>query len=204
MRFKLHLASAAVYFLLTGVLVHPVFAESKPVSPLGPSYKVQKVIDGNTIQLLNGERVRLIGVNVSTFDNQEHNQKSASDLKLEFENFKKMAGKSQGFLKKLVEKNEVFLVFDPADQSADHKDREGNILAYVYGKGKTEQYVAYSISLWTRTYEKLADKMNHLNVNATMIQAGYGFVNAKYPFKRKKDFDQLQEEAKKSKIGIWQ
>lgn len=164
---------------------------------------IKRVLDGNTLELTSGERVRLLGVGAPALENETHAKQQAKKLGLDPGRFTKYGKKSKGFLGQLVSKKEIFLVFDSVDPTADHKDSGGKVLAYVYGKARRDNYVGFAQSLWDRSYEKLSDGMNHLNVNATMVQTGYGFVDTSYPFERRKEFEKLEKQAQQAKQGFW-
>lgn len=78
--------------------------------PEGP-YKVTKVLDGDTLDVNNGERIRLIGIN--TPEKNECYYKEATEE-----------------LKKLTEGKVILLEIDNAD-----KDKYGRLLRVVYVKG---------------------------------------------------------------------
>src|SRR4030042_6833798 len=78
------------------------------------TFRVKRVIDGDTLLLTNGERVRLIGVDTPE---TKHPKKPV-------ERFGKEA---YLFTKEMVEGKEVRLEFDQQ-----RKDRYGRLLAYVY------------------------------------------------------------------------
>ena len=77
-------------------------------------YRVKRVIDGDTIELANGEKVRLIGVDTPE---TKHPHKPV-------EYFGEEADR---FTKKMVEGKKVRLEFDWQE-----RDRYGRLLAYVY------------------------------------------------------------------------
>jgi micrococcal nuclease len=78
------------------------------------SVRVKRVIDGDTLLLTSGERVRLIGVNTpETKHPQKPVERFGSDAYL--------------FTKKIVEGKEVRLEFD-----WQKRDKYGRLLAYVY------------------------------------------------------------------------
>jgi len=83
------------------------------------TFLVKRVIDGDTIQLSNGERVRLIGVDTPE---TKHPKKPV-------EYFGKEAS---AFTKKMVEGKSVTLKYD-----WQRKDKYGRTLAYVYLKDGT-------------------------------------------------------------------
>lgn len=80
----------------------------------GEIHKVSRVIDGDTIKLVNGERVRYIGINTPE---TKHPRKGIEHFGPE----------AAAFNRKLVEGKEVRLEFD-----VQLRDRYGRLLAYVY------------------------------------------------------------------------
>lgn len=79
-----------------------------------PLVKVKRVIDGDTILLQNGERIRYIGVNAPEID---HSPKGAEPLGRE----------AKEANRRLVEGKRVRLEFD-----AERRDKYGRLLAYVF------------------------------------------------------------------------
>ena len=77
-------------------------------------HKVKRVIDGDTLLLTNGERVRLIGVDTPE---TKHPQKPVQ----------KFGKEAYLFTKRMVEGKEVRLDYD-----WQKKDKYGRILAYIY------------------------------------------------------------------------
>lgn len=78
---------------------------------------VKQVIDGDTIQLENGEVVSLIGVDAPEI---KHASKAGAE----------MGREAAAFVRKLVEGKRVRLEFDPANPN--HKDSRKRTLAYVF------------------------------------------------------------------------
>lgn len=75
---------------------------------------VIKVVDGDTVQLANGDHLRYIGIDTPELDH--HNSKT-----------RKMALIAKRFNKKLVAGQDLILEYD-----AEKRDRYGRLLAYVY------------------------------------------------------------------------
>ncbi|MFQ5862681.1 MAG: thermonuclease family protein [Candidatus Brocadiales bacterium] len=114
----------------------------------------KRVIDGDTIELSTGERVRYIGM-----DTLEPKGKLGNVI-AEFNRF-------------LVEGKEIRLEFD-----AEKYDKYNRLLAYVY--------------------------VDDIFVNAMLVKRGLAKVMTVPPNVRyKKDFQQLEEEAKAANRGIW-
>ena len=80
---------------------------------------VERVVDGDTLLLQSGERVRLIGVDTPEI---KHPKKPV-------EYFGKEAS---AFTRRVVEEKRVRLEFDQANAARGHKDRYGRTLAYVF------------------------------------------------------------------------
>jgi endonuclease YncB( thermonuclease family) len=93
---------------------HPSVTPPKPAVPQAHIVKVQRVIDGDTLELNNGADVRLIGVDTPE---TKHPKKPV-------ERFGKEA---TAFTTRLVEGQEVRLAYDQQ-----RKDKYGRTLAYVY------------------------------------------------------------------------
>lgn len=107
----------AVAFLFLGRW--PVFAQQRE----GQRLTVSHVIDGDTIVLQNGEKVRLIGVDTPE---TKHPQKPV-------EHFGQLA---TAFTRNIFEGQRVWVGADPANAHLGHKDRYGRTLAYVWnGRG---------------------------------------------------------------------
>lgn len=100
--------------------------------PFGHKYNyrnilVTRVIDGDTIELENGERVRLIGIDTPEI---RYNKKLIRDIrrtKQDAATIIKLGRKSAIFTKNLVEDKRVRLEFD-----VEKRDKYGRLLAYVY------------------------------------------------------------------------
>ncbi len=167
-------------FLLT-LLIPPLFlnsftAEAKQsenhVSAV--LYKVERVVDGDTLKLSNGERVRLIGIDTPE---SKDNAKLRKDSKRTGQNAKEiieMGKRAADFTRKLVEGKEVKLEFDVSQ-----RDKYGRLLAYVY-------------------------LMDGTFVNAEIMKQGFAQVMTIPPNIKYQDlFLKLQKEARENKRGLW-
>jgi len=77
------------------------------------------------------------------------------------------------FVKKLVDGKEVWLEFEEGNK----EDKFGRSIAYVY----------------------IGDKL----LNAELLKNGFAYVYVKYPFRLKEEFIKYQQEAIKSRKGLW-
>lgn len=106
------LSWSSVLFFLILVVLYYVLSQQTP-----GEYLVVKVIDGDTIELSNGEKVRYIGIDTPEL---HHPQRSV-------EYFAREVYEAN---RRLVEGKKVRLEFD-----VEKRDRYGRLLAYVYVDG---------------------------------------------------------------------
>lgn len=147
--------------------------------PFGKSYSydsilVTRVVDGDTLVLENGERVRLIGIDTPEMHESQKlyrdSQRSGQDIKT----IQELGKRSYEFTRKLVEGKRVRLEFD-----VEKNDRYGRLLAYVY--------------LPDGTF-----------VNAEIIRQGYASLLTYPPNVKYVDlFKQLYAEARQNSRGLW-
>ena len=71
--------------------------------------KIRKILDGRTMELEDGRRVRLIGIKL-----------------------KDQGKKAEEILTELIDSNSVIIELDSAHKELNYKDKFGNYLTYVY------------------------------------------------------------------------
>lgn len=131
-------------------------------APDGPDLSqtglVTTVIDGDTIRLADGRRVRYIGIDSPEMD-------SPSDAA------RQIANRAKAFNTELVDAKEVRLEFD-----VEKKDRYGRTLAYVWVAGKLANAELVNAGLArAHTYganRKHADKLTNLEQTAKTARKG--------------------------------
>lgn len=112
------IAPQVVYFFLISlfaIVALSLLSQSGPTGARGDLLLVQRVIDGNTLELENGERVRLIGVDTA----------GTRHLEKPVEYYGKQ---DTSFIQGMVQGKRVRLEFDGIRR----KDRLGRTLAYVF------------------------------------------------------------------------
>lgn len=145
----------------------------------GPSYNyddimVRRVVDGDTLELENGERVRLIGIDTPEVHVSEKLYKDSRRTGRDIAQIQELGRRSSEFTKGLVEGKRVSLEFD-----VEKYDRYKRLLAYVYLKDGTF-------------------------VNAEIVKAGYASLLTIPPDVKYADlFRQLYQEARENKRGLW-
>ncbi|MDD2752768.1 MAG: thermonuclease family protein [Candidatus Omnitrophica bacterium] len=147
--------------------------------PFGKSYDysniiVQRVVDGDTLLLENGERVRLIGIDTPELHPSEKLNRDSQRTQQDAGTIQKLGQQAYEFTKKLVEGKAVSLEFD-----LEKYDKYNRLLAYVYLKDGTF-------------------------VNADIVKQGYASLMTIAPNVKYADlFSKLYQEAQENQRGLW-
>jgi micrococcal nuclease len=141
-------------------------------------FTIKRVIDGDTLLLGNGERVRLIGVDTPEVHESDKLQRDAERTQTDIETIRRLGRKSSAFVKKMVKGKRARLEYEQANAAIGHRDRYGRTLAYVY----------------------LEDG---IFLNAEIVRQGYGVAYTKYPFKYADEFRKYEREAREKSRGLW-
>jgi len=180
-------------------------------------YTVERIIDGDTLKLANGEIVQLIGIDAPelfSIDGKYYSELEPSEELLQkterwgvdLEAMDKMGQEATEFIKWL-EGKEIELEFDIQE-----RDKYGRLLAYVYSP--------LNINMVNAVVVKDEDCLNRdeerpklfwkyykgctAHLNATVIKAGYATPTAIPPNVKYSDlFKKLYEEARKHERGLW-
>ncbi len=135
---------------------------------------VERVVDGDTLKLSGGERVRLIGVDTPEVYYSEKLIRDAARTGKDIKSIQALGRKASEFTKRLCSGRRIRLEFD-----VEKRDRYKRLLAYVYLEDGTF-------------------------VNARILEEGFGQVmtippNVKYA----EYFLKLQQEARNNHKGLW-
>ena len=165
------------------------------------TYTVERVIDGDTLKLTNGERVRLIGIDTPE---SKPNDKAKRDIERtgqDLETITKMGQKVTEYVKRIIKPGqEIRLDFDVQE-----KDKHGRLLAYVYRTHETaREFSDVKLVKLLKINPKNRFKVYEIFVNAEIISLGYAQPmtippNVKYA----ELFKELYEEAREQKRGLW-
>jgi endonuclease YncB( thermonuclease family) len=141
------------------------------------THTVERVIDGNTIRLADGQEAHLIGLDIS-----------------------KVGYEATEHVRRWIEGKEVRLEFD-----AEEKNEEGRLQVYVFKRIEVEVDLAKAGKDLNRVIFPVDDEGSYeFFLNAVVISNGYAKVleselNKKYS----ELFEELYTEAKKEKRGFW-
>ena len=138
------------------------------------SIRVTRVIDGDTVELENRERVRLIGIDTPEARYNTKLERDARRTKKDYRTIIEMGKAATEFTKRLVDRQKVRIEFD-----VEKRDRYGRLLAYVY----------------------LPDGRM---LNAELVKEGYAQMYTFPPNVKYSDlFLTLQQEAREQGKGLW-
>jgi len=173
-------------FLLVSFALHakePVTVyyseDGKFTIPFGKSYDytniyVKRVVDGDTIQLENGERVRFIGIDTPEMHESDKLYRDSQRTEQDIRTIKELGRRAYEFTRNLIEGKRVSLEFD-----VEKHDKYERLLAYVYLKDGTF-------------------------VNAKIVEQGYASLMTIPPNVKHADlFLKLYQEARQNKRGLW-
>lgn len=163
------------------------------------SLSIKRVVDGDTVVLSDGRKVRLIGVDTPEVFSSAKLKKDAARSHHDTRTIQALGARASRFLKTLMTGRVVHLEYDQHNKMKNHLDRYGRTLAYIYFDpppcDEIEQDLAEQICELD-SYEKGF-------LNALIVEAGYGHAYTSYPFRYSKDFLQLEREAREMKRGLW-
>lgn len=139
------------------------------------SILVTRAVDGDTLVLANGQRLRLIGIDTPEMHESNKLRRDSERMRQDVEVIKALGRRSYQFTKELVEGKKVKLEFD-----IERRDKYGRLLAYAYLEDGTF-------------------------VNAEIIRQGYASLMTYPPNVKYADlFLKLYQEARVNKRGLWQ
>ena len=174
--------------LLTGLVLYSCGKDSGPFyqfakgsisAPFGGNYDysnilVSRVVDGDTLKLESGERVRLIGIDTPEMHESDKLYRDSRRTHQDVQSIKELGRQAYEFTRKLVQGKRVSLEFD-----VEKFDKYKRILAYVYLSDKTF-------------------------VNAEIVKQGYASLLTYPPNVKYADlFQKLYQEARENRRGLW-
>jgi len=162
-----------VFFLNRDSIYNHIASKSQPVDY--SNIFVKKVIDGDTLILSNGERVRFIGIDTPELYESDKLYRDSKRSGVPVRKIMRMGELAYEFTKEACDRKYVRLEFDN-----ERYDKYGRVLAFIF----------------------LEDGRM---LNELIIQEGYGLAYLRFYFKQeyKDRFIKAENEAKKQKKGLW-
>lgn len=156
---------------------------------------LERVVDGDTIVLKGGERVRLIGIDTPESKVNKKAQRDSKRSGQDVEIIVQMGKRATNYLNRIIDargSKSIHIEYD-----VEKKDRYGRTLAYVYLD-------------WPIKYKSEPDDMcfdvekQQIFINCTMVKAGYATPMTIPPNVKYADlFQKLYKEARENKRGLW-
>ena len=163
----------------------------------GPRYVVQRVVDGDTLKLSNGERVRLIGIDTPELHKSKKLTRDARRSHQSAAVIQQLGRKAADFTTLLALGKTVELEFDPANIHHHHRDRYGRLLAYVYIRDPLPRAPPLDPAL----LRSKAYRDGFLN--ALLVEAGYAHAYTIFPFAYQREFLDQERDARIAGRGLW-
>jgi micrococcal nuclease len=149
--------------------------EQKQISKEKETLLVKRVIDGDTFELENKDRVRLLGIDTPEEFESSKLDRDAERTGQDKKTIQKLGMLASDFSKKLISGKRVMLMREPDYQD---KDIYGRLLRYVYLEDGTF-------------------------VNKRIVEEGYAVAYRKYPISKLDEFIRAEKEARINKKGLW-
>jgi len=163
------------------------------------SFKVARVVDGDTLLLSTGERVRLLGVDTPEFYYSRKLFADSRQTGQDVQTIRQLGKRASAFVKRLVENREVTLQFDPINARKNHRDRYGRLLAYVFFKPVKYEKIPY----WLPRDVYYSDLYKQGFLNGLIVYAGFGSAYTQYPFEFMDQFRGYAKSARVAARGLW-
>jgi len=202
MDYKRHLQSLACLIAL--------FVFSPGLDATG-GITVERVIDGDTLQLSDGSKVRLIGIDTPEASNNPKTRRDSKRTGQDIKTITTLGRRASAFTRSLVEGKEVRLEFD-----VQKRDKYGRLLAYVFfpmrpltGREKAQIQDGdfmndyRSVRVATKSFN---DKnAQEVMLNAYLLEQGFAQVMTVPPNVKYQDqFLELQKKARSNQRELWE
>jgi len=169
----LFIATAAIaqgeVFTETELKIQLPFGESNSTES-SKTYTVERVIDGDTLKLTNGERVRLIGVDTPESRVNDKAKRDSKRTGQDLETITKMGQEATEFVKELRFSGKKIRI----EYDVQERDKYGRLLGYVYvpvtceGGDNPSTIVVHGIVLLHKKPHN-----EEIFLNAAIIKSGY-------------------------------
>ena len=138
-------------------------------------FTVVKVVDGDTFELSDKSKVRLLGIDTPEVYDSDKLERDAETSGQDIKTIEKLGKIASDYVRGIAEGKRVRL---ERDTKNDDKDKYGRLLRYVYLEDGT-------------------------CINAKILKDGYAQVYDRYEITKIDEFRKLQKEARENKRGLW-
>lgn len=170
---------------------------SHAAMPQTESVTIQRVMDGDTFRLSNGQKLKLAGVNAPELHDTPKLPQEARRFNKEVWAFRSLADQAERLVQRLVKDANKEIWIESGTQGV---DEQGNLIGYIYiptskldpdvivdGETVTEQNGRYQVFL-----------------NAYLLKVGLAeLMSSTLDSKYQELFSRLEAEAKKNEKGLW-
>ncbi|MGB9697605.1 MAG: thermonuclease family protein [Ignavibacteria bacterium] len=164
--------------IILGFLIFIFMKEDKfpaPENTHTETFIVVRVIDGDTFELSNGQRVRMLGIDTPEKYDSKKLERDVEITKQDRKTIKRLGELASEYVKNFLEGKRVILKKEPY---GDDKDKYGRLLRWVYLEDGTF-------------------------VNGKIVADGYANVYEEFPVSKTLELRQLEREARENKRGLW-
>ncbi len=158
------------------------------------TYVVARVVDGDTLVLSNGQKVRLTGIDTPESSNNAKTRRDSQRSGQDIQTITSQGKEAAGFVRQMIQGKQVRLEFD-----VQKHDRYGRELVYVYDVETLKFHPEYKTQqgVW-------ATPDNEIFLNGSIVRSGYAMPMTVPPNVKYADlFKKLYQEAKTNKRGLW-
>jgi micrococcal nuclease len=141
----------------------------------GEVFIVKRVIDGDTFELSNGERVRMLGIDTPEKYDSKKLDRDVEMTKQDKKTTKRLGELASEYVKNFLEGKRIIMEKEPY---GDDRDKYGRLLRWVYLEDGTF-------------------------VNGKIVADGYANVYEEFPVSKTLQLRELEREARENKRGLW-
>lgn len=158
---------------------------------------VERVVDGDTVILNDGSRVRLIGVDTPELTRSRRLESQAERAGRTIDEMAVGGRAAAAFLRNWIENKDVRIVLDPANEKNGHKDIYGRTLAYLYVA--PDDKISAALPAEILESEAFSDGF----VNGLIVLSGHGTAYVRFPYAHRRAFRAYEAEARRHGWGLW-
>lgn len=167
---------ASTVLIILGFLVFTFIKQiPTPETTQKETFIVARVIDGDTFELSNGQRVRMLGIDTPEKYDSKKLDRDIEITRQDKKTIKKLGELASEYVKNFLEGKKVILEKEPY---GDDKDKYGRLLRWVYLEDGTL-------------------------VNGKIVADGYANVYEEFPVSKTPELRKLEREARENKRGLW-